>query len=170
MSLPHEKLMADCLDSYRAEYSELSAIWGSIDSKSQGSITACGVFIAGIFAFARTMPDDPNCVIRSLLTVAILLLCLCVLFSLLALRIRSVDYAPLGESLFELVDDLIEKDDLNDDDLVNFVGDQIQLWKDTNQQVATANGAKAWCLAKAQCLLVSAILITVVASLFLLWS
>ena len=110
---PHEdelqhRVALQAVESYVDLYKDLAQTWKSLDAKAQGTAAIAGIFIAGAFAFIRdaqptlTGPE-------ALLMAALVLLALCILFSVAAMWVRTVDYPPFGPELSQMVDDLLRR-------------------------------------------------------------
>ena len=87
--------LKDILDSLRAEYRELSETWRHIESKAQGAVTILGIFLAGVFAFIRLLPEDATPVEKWFLVAALALLAFSIVCAVLALRIRRKNYCRI---------------------------------------------------------------------------
>jgi hypothetical protein len=166
---PRESLLKTALDAYRDEYEKLAEIWRSIEVKAQGNIAIAGIFIAGAFAFVRDIiRPSPNCQ-KHIFVVALGLLVASVIFSLLALRTRSMLRPPGGEIVSKLVGDLLplisEKD--FEDRMPAFIENQIKGWKQSVEGVRKANEDKASHLWVAQLSLLAAILLVAVLTIII---
>jgi hypothetical protein len=153
-----EKLQRETLEAYRQEYDELSQDWRNLDTKAQGNITVCGIFLAAIVAFAKDLAAKGTVDERSLLIFTAVLLAVSVGTSLITLIVRPVLGAPLGAAHDRLVADLIRTKATSDAQILNYIRDQISFWKETNRDLQAANSAKAKVLLTGQILLVFAIL------------
>jgi Flp pilus assembly protein TadB len=152
------QLIEAALDSYREEYRELWETWRRVDSKAQGTVAIAGIFLAAVFAFVQTLSVTTP-VESALLVIAVALLVLAVLISVLVLRVREVPMAPLGDTLDQLVQDLIHGHDRpGSAEVVGFLRDQTPLWSEANDELHTLGLKKANQLATAQLLLLIAAL------------
>jgi hypothetical protein len=157
-----EELLREALEAYRAEYKELSDDWKTIDTKLQGTITVCGIFIAGIIALIKDFSPHASRDQRMLLISVSIILGLSVLSCIIALFVRAIPYVPEGSDLARLVDDIVEERSVSDEQIQNYIRDQIRLWQRPNADIALSNAAKAWLLLAGQTLLVFAIAFSVV--------
>jgi hypothetical protein len=71
--------------------------------------------------------------------------------------------------LADLINELSKTPDLDDEAMINFMGDQARLWRETNAEVRGVNDRKAIFLNWSHGLLVAAIASAVVSSLLQLW-
>jgi hypothetical protein len=155
---PNHALLSEVLSGYRDEYKELADIWKQLDSKAQGVITVCGVFLAGVFAFARGITDPAETWQKILLTAATILLVLSVIVALRALRVREVELPPYGDEHHSLLTDLLRDGAPIDGETADaYLRDQIRMWAKCNKSVYDANGTKADWTQTAQNILVGAI-------------
>lgn len=156
-----ESLLKLVIESYRDGYKELADEWRSLESKAQGNIAISGIFIGGVFAYIQKVDPQLQQVEQILLGVAAFLLVVSVIFSVVALRIRSVPAPPVGGFVDKLVTDLLEcaKDD---GDLITRIPalcyDQIGGWRDVEIKVTESIRLKARSLKGAQASLTVAIL------------
>lgn len=152
------KILDDSLDAFKEEYRELSETWRHIETKAQGTVSIAGIFIAAAFAFVHYLSETaPSCE-RLLLGLALALLGLCVLLSIAALAVREVKAAPIGETLYGMVTELVDAGEARDAESIdNFVRDQIGLWNEVNEEVRAVNHSKARYLLCAQVALVAAL-------------
>jgi len=154
--------LRDLLDSYKDLHSELSEIWRDLDRKAQGVITVCGIFLAGMIAFIRTMLDTASLDDKQLLTASASLLILSIVFALRTLWIREVPAAPFGESLEKRVNGLFDnKDGFTEEAIQFFERDIIKDWKYTTANLHIANDSKAMSLVISQWLLLGAVIAVV---------
>ena len=165
------QLLQDTLNSYKEDHRELSEIWRNLDSKSQGVITVNGIFLAGMFAFIRGLSQSATCNEKWLLTISAALLILSVVLALVALWVRSVPGAPLGESLQTLVDDILAAEDVPEPEKLNdFMRDHARMWKSTNIEIQKTNELKALFLMWSQGILMLSISVIVIFMLIKVWS
>jgi hypothetical protein len=97
------------LDAYREEYRELIDVWRHLDTKAQGITAIAGVFLAGVLAWARDLPDTFGVLERGLLALAALCLTASVVVALLSLEAHSFNGPPLGRAVDEERQAVIEK-------------------------------------------------------------
>jgi hypothetical protein len=133
------------LETYREEYRELSDNWRNLDTKAQGLGAIAGIFLAAVFAWGRNLPADFGPVQRWMLVAAIVLLVVTIAFAVLALHVRMVAAPPLGDETANMVTDILQKHKVEEMParLVAFYNDQIEPWKDTNEDT------RRHCLSKA---------------------
>ena len=158
MASIEETLLRETLEAYRQEYDELSEDWRNVDTKAQGNITVCGIFLAAIVAFAKDLAAKGTVDERHLLIFTAVLLAVSVGMSLTTLIVRSVLGAPLGAAHDSLVADLLRTKAISDAQISNYIRDPISFWKETNRELQEANSKKAKLLLTGQILLVFAIL------------
>ncbi len=112
-----------------------------------------GIFLAAVFAFVRAITSLPQSVWTQIILVAVIvLLVISVLLAVIALRVREVAAAPLGEELEKLTADLLKVEDEQERvaRTSNLLWDQIRLWRRVNEQVHKENSNKAALVLKAQ--------------------
>ena len=166
-----ERLIREGLNAYQEEYRELSETWRNLDAKAQGTIAISGIFLAGILAFVRALSTAATSIERLFLAAATALLTLCIVLSLLVLRIRTISGTPAGKSLEILINDLLQVEDgTTSERLLNYCRDQMQMWSTTNHDIEKANQEKADLLIKAQVILVIAIGCAAILTLIKVWS
>jgi hypothetical protein len=145
--------------SYEREYKELEDVWKQLDAKAQGTITVCGVLLAGIFAFARE-PVGAH-LDQMILRASVVLIVISIGFALNALQVRSVLGAPVGEEHEKLAFDLLDlRDWAKAERQENFLRDQAAQWRNSNNSVHAANQQKAGRVQWAQWVLVGAVVCT----------
>ena len=167
---PRERLVRDALDAYKEEYTELSETWRNLDAKAQGTIAICGIFLAGMLAFVRTLSATATTCEQWLLTITAALLGLSIFFALLVLRVQTVQSPPIGESLDTIISELLAAEDgMTPERLLNYSHDQTRMWSTTNRDVGRVNDNKAGNLIKAQYILVGAIGCVVAFTLMKIW-
>ena len=167
---PTESLLSDVLTGYRDEYKELADIWKQLDSKAQGTITISGVFLAGVFAFARDLTDPTELWQKRLLTIATIFLVVSILSALRAIYVREVDIPPFGDGQNDLALDLIRNADVTDAETRrSYLRDQIRMWSVANGDVGALNDQKAWWTVRAQLILVAAIVCAAIATGLAIW-
>lgn len=164
------KLLSEVLASYKEEYRELSEIWRNLDAKAQGVVAIDGILLAAIFAFVRLLSSETPMCERLMITVTAVLLTVSVGFATRVLWIKSVPAAPLGESLEDLVADLLDLPDGTDAQrLEDLTRDHAGLWRDTNAEIAKVNSKKAIAIVVSQTFLLLALLAAVVLTLYKVW-
>lgn len=160
-------LLGEAVNAYKAEYRDLSDTWRQIETKAQGSGSIAGIFVAAAFAWARDLPAQFMPWQRVVLCAGIGLLIVAVAFSLAGLRIRRVAPPPVGESIREMVKDLLRnmKENERKKRAMAFLNDQMTLWSNSNQEMLTANNGKANWVAVSQCALLAAIVCIAIVTL-----
>lgn len=158
------------LESYRAEYAELSDVWRTLDTKAQGATAIAGIFLAAAFSFAKDAAGRITPLQSGLLALAIGSLLASITLAILALRVRVVSLPPIGEQLEELVNDVLGADEVElPDRLPALVRDESKLWKAACRDVAAHNGSKAALLrGSVIALLASAVIVAEVTVWFIL--
>lgn len=168
---PKTQLLSDVLESYKEAYRELSEIWRNLDTKAQGVIAVDGIFLAALFAFIRVLVEEPTVDEKWMLTILAGLLFISIGFAIRGLWIESVPSAPLGESLDDLIADLIRLPEGTDiERMHNFSNDHASLWKETNSAIHAVNERKARAVMRAQGTLIMALLGTVFFTIYKIWS
>lgn len=160
-----DRILNHALSSFQEEYKDLTDTWKVIDGKAQATGTIAGVFLAAAFAFARDVPAGFGQGQRALLCVGIGMLVLTVCLALAGLQIRRVSAPPIGENLKQLVQDLLPNltEIERDARLTAFIGDQIMLWEQCNQNVREKTTGKArWVTLSQYCLLAAIVVVTAV--------
>lgn len=153
-----EQLLKDVLASYKDEYKELIDVWKQLDLKAQGTITVCGVFLAGIFAFSRDPATTDRSIEKWLVIIATALLVLSVIAALAAIQIRPTKFPPVGSVHDALVTDWLGgKVGFDDDQKAAYLTHQNASWKEANKDLYSKNGHKAHAIGGAQWILLGAI-------------
>ena len=154
----HE-LLSQVVAAYEYEYRDSADNWKVLDTKAQGSVAVAGIFIAGSLALAQRFTGGTAVASRIVLGVGALLLLIAVGCALVVLKIRSVDAPPDGQSVSDLIKDVIAGGDpVSDERYVRHLHDRIKAWHKGNGQVSKANSSKATWLWAAQLCLGGAIL------------
>ena len=152
-----ESLLKTVLELYREEYNVIGQNWRNLEGKAQGSVAIAGIFIAGAFAYIQ---KDITLLLyqKIILCIGIIFLLICVSFSILALRIRKLPAAPMGQYLDKLVSDLFRG---NDPEFLHrlplLVNDQITAWREVRKDLVAANQRKGMYVWIGQIFLVKAI-------------
>lgn len=163
---PATSLLRSSVDSFTIEYEELSQNWRHIDNKAQSNITISGIFIAAIFAFIKDLSSSFELWQKIVLVADMLALIASVSFSLVALLVRKVQAAPLGEVYSQIVTDLLNVDDFDSDENQRcFINDMIKIWHKTNRETYDVYSKKARYLAYSQYILIVAIILVVILSI-----
>uniref|UniRef100_UPI004055E2ED hypothetical protein n=1 Tax=Candidatus Electrothrix sp. TaxID=2170559 RepID=UPI004055E2ED len=166
-----EEFLRDALESYKEEYSDLSEIWRNLDGKAQGLIAVSGTFVAGMFAFIRTLLHSVTYLEKCFLTASLVLLVFSIFLALVVQKLRTVAKPPQGESLYSIINDLINIDeDSIDQYRIDYFKDHIRLWQKANKDVHDVNENKASTLLWAQSMLVFSIVCFVIYTLITIWS
>jgi ABC-type multidrug transport system fused ATPase/permease subunit len=161
-----ESLLKTVLELYREEYKVIGENLHNLEGKAQGSVAIAGIFIAGAFAYLQK-----NITLlhyqKIILCIGIIFLLICVGFSILALRIRKLPAAPMGQYLDKLVSDLLRG---NDPELLQrlplIVNDQITSWREVRIGLVAANHRKGRYVWNGQIFLVMAIAFVGILTLF----
>lgn len=163
------ELTQSVLSSYQEEAKKLDDTWRLLETKAQGTTAVVGVFIAAVFAIARSLPAGLSAGYRGLLVASVALLVASVLLSVAALRVRSVIAHPGGAVTRKLVLDYlgVRTADDAEERYVRSLHDQCVLWENATRTHLSANRSKARLLLMAQLCLVAA---TVVFASLTVWS
>lgn len=158
-----ESLYKLVIESYRDGYKELADAWRNLETKAQGNIAISGIFIGAVFAYTQKTNPSFQQNEQILLGVAAFLLVVSVIFSIIALKIRTVPVPPLGGFVDKLVIDLLEHvKDKDEADLATripgFCYDQVIEWRAVEVKVIESINLKARSLKGAQIFLTVAIL------------
>jgi hypothetical protein len=160
---PKEKLntLYDCvIDAYQDEYKDINENWRSIETKAQGAVAIAGIFAAGAFAFTRELMANASASQKWMHILTMVFLISSVVLSICSLFVRRTSAAPLGESMENLIRDILLSEIPEAElpvRLSNFQKQQSARWKTINQELTLANTRKGLLLLTAQCLLVLAI-------------
>lgn len=163
-------LLNAALASYEKEYEDLNETWRDIDRKAQGAIAISGIFLAAAFAFVRQ--DHPlEGWQQWVLALALASLVGSVLSSVLALKLRGVFRAPLGDRHRGLVKDMLRVDLREREECIDgYVWEQIAQWQHVNKSSWSQLGSKSVALRWSQGFLVAAILLTATMTLVSLFA
>jgi len=167
---PGLEALTSVVNGYREEYAELSETWRHIDGKAQVTASISGVFLAAIFAFIRDIKSViPSELMRIGMQFTIIILMLSVVFAVLALWIRNVSTAPLGQPLDEITKDFLSVPEKERELRVyDFMRDQIEPWPEINQEIHKKNISKARFVISSQVSLLVAIIITAILSILMI--
>lgn len=163
------KLLAILVEAYRAEYDDLSKIWSGLDTKAQGNVTICGIFVAGVLAFVRDVSHGTPLDRLVFITLALICLVASILASIRALRISEVRSAPMGIELDGMVNDLTALDTVEDERMEFFLHDHAKLWLETNSEIQKLNDGKAYWVEWSQVLITAAILLATAFIVLVIW-
>ena len=152
-----EELLREVLDAYRAEYKELHEDWRALDTKAQGTITVCGIFIAGIFALLKDLSLATPSDVRQSLTVTTVLLTISIVACVMSFFVRDVR-VPRAEDHEENVSALIDAKRIDNTSIANYLRDQCIPWKEANDSISAKKNIKASLLVFGQFSLVCALL------------
>jgi hypothetical protein len=173
MADPFERnieLVNNSIEGYRTEYLQLSDTWDKLDSKAQGNIGVCGLFLAGMLAFIRALNESSDGVEKLSLTLICSLLFGSTFFAAKVLRVQDVPSGPVGESLNKLVQDLLRVESpVPSERILNFGKDQTTIWNTVNVEFRNANSAKALNLTRAQWLLQGAVAVAAFIVIYKIW-
>jgi hypothetical protein len=148
------------------EYKELTGAWRNLDTKAQGNITVAGIFIAGAFGYL-TKFTEPVAFEAVTLSLTVVSLVLCVVLSVLALRVREVPPHYLGDFMREMVGNLEDKTDEEFREyLPAFYTIQAKGWGESSKELIAANESKGRRLWQAEVCLITAILLAAVLVVF----
>ncbi len=157
------------LSALAEQYKESTETWKALETKSQGTITVAGIFLAAVFAFAREAASiDP--LPRILIGITTVLLVASVAVALLSLEVRPVAPPPLGDFVDSGVRDLLKlpDSDLTEDKIAIYVIDRATEWKSANESLARENKKKAKQVWASQILLGSSAVPVAVATIIVL--
>ncbi len=151
------------LEAYRDEYKELCFNRQNLDVKAQGNVAIAGIFLAGIFVFIRDVGKF-SCFEKVLLITLIVCLVASVLLSILALIVRKITDANLGNNIKALVERILEESDFEKlkEASAQSPTDQKNLWEKLTPDIRKINTEKGWYLLIGQILLLAAITAAVV--------
>lgn len=167
-------LLKIALEGYREEHSDLNETWRQLDTKAQGTTTIAGVFVAATFVFVRELHSlCPAVWTRVGLAVGLLCLAASVTLALVAMWIRQVSAAPVGEPIEKFAEDLVALDSRERAECMpGFIRDQLGPWKRVNAQVQKKLLSKAGFVAWAQASLLAGIGFLIVVAVLVIggWS
>jgi hypothetical protein len=145
-------LLEIVLRAYKDEYIELYSIWRNLETKAQGTIVMAGIFLAGLFTLMKD-PLPPIAWQRWLLGFSAITLGTSAFMASLVQRVRSRVSPQFGIPVEALAEDLLSRV-TNPDELVSrltgFVGDQVEMWKNSVSQFQLAVDKRADSLWRAQ--------------------
>jgi esterase/lipase len=157
-----EQLVRETLDAYRAEYKERSEDFKNLDVKAQGTITVCGIFLAGVIALLKDLSSKVTQDQRLLIICIAVMLSSSVICCMTALLVRRIIAVPQASDQDKLVDLFLKIQTPSDTQVANHIRDQYSLWADANTELLRANESKAGRLTVGQVMLVLAILASAV--------
>jgi hypothetical protein len=140
------KLQAEALNARREEYKELNDIWRTLETKAQANVTISGLFIGSIFAMVKDNIAVDNCMQIFFLCITILALLSSVIFSILVLKIRTVNLPTFGNRTQEIVSTLVTNSKGLDNiskSWFSFLEQQATFWKEVNDDYKEKNEDKA---------------------------
>jgi uncharacterized membrane protein YccF (DUF307 family) len=157
--LSSKRLLDAALTSFAQEYRDLADTWRNLEAKAQGICTISGIFLAGAL----------TCYLKILLGIAVIALCVAIVFSIFALRIAKIPFPPIGTTFMGFVEDIIAATEV-DPDVVerNFVHDQLAVWENANAAMRSAIEKRAGHIDNAQITILVAILFSALSVLVLL--
>jgi hypothetical protein len=179
------------LAAFKQEYSELSSTWRDLDSKAQGTAGIAGLFVAGTFAFVRTLSEQSSAPFKALLALIMIMLAVTIILAIRALLVRSFKPAP-GGSKFKRWKELLLPTEarepmwrpliphvqsgidtsapLTQQDYVDFLAEQTKAWERAVDSIDRVTARKADLVSHAQTWLLlgctTAALTTVLAIIF----
>ena len=156
-----DSLYDNVITAYEDEYKDINETWRSIETKAQGTVAIAGIFAAGAFAFTRELLVNVNPTQRWLHVLTMAFLISSVIMAVWALFVRRTSGAPLGESMENIVRDLVLNDVPESElpqRLNNLQKEQAARWRSVNAELTTSNVTKGRLLRISQCLLVLAII------------
>lgn len=139
-------LWSTALVAYQADYKELADAWSKMDTKAQGTAGIAGVFLAAIFASARSGAVPPGNIDRALLGLALLCLVVSIVSSALALRVQPTASGPRADEIERAVRDTLagaSEGDALADLRIRFFRSQINTWRGSIQALGDKNLRKA---------------------------
>jgi hypothetical protein len=162
--------LTSALEAFRAEYADLSDTWRQLEAKAQGTVAIAGIFLAAAYAFVRDLRAATSSgLLRIGIALAVLLFLASVVLAVLALRVREVQAPPVGDTLRELAEDLMQVSPADRGErMPDFLRDQMRLWPETNADLRKQTEAKAGQVRWAQRLLLFAICVIGIETIILL--
>lgn len=144
--------------------------WLALDSKAQGAAVVAGAFLAGVLGFVRTSSGAGLWTVeRFALSVAVGLIIVCIVFALLALRMRDVDEMCARDFIKGADEILFSQGGLSPERVHDFNRDQANQWLKTIDDVKAAVDSKASYLERAQTFLFFAVLCAAGVALLKIW-
>ncbi len=164
-----EALARHLLESHQQEYLRLIDTWRMLEGKAQALVAIAGIFLGGMFGFAKEIRGQECILCKIAIIVVIILLSISVERSVRALRVRVIETAPTAAMTKRMVDILLAVKDATERSarFVPFLFDRARGWESTLRDHADANEEKAAALSQAQGFLFYAI---VVAALLVAWT
>jgi hypothetical protein len=167
--LSSKRLLDAALTSFAQEYRDLADTWRNLEAKAQGICTISGIFLAGALTLLTRSGQAIPCYLKILLGIAVIALCVAIVFSIFALRIAKIPFPPIGTTFMGFVEDIIAATEV-DPDVVerNFVHDQLAVWENANAAMRSAIEKRAGHIDNAQITILVAILFSALSVLVLL--
>ncbi|PYQ28268.1 MAG: hypothetical protein DMF56_15745 [Acidobacteria bacterium] len=151
-------MRSELREAYREEFKNIVEAWKTLETKAQGVITVCGIFVAAAFAHLRDASLLATST-RLVVSVVLALLIGSILFALQSLQLRPVTLPPLGTFLRQGVHDVTRQGDASIADLARRFDIEIEAaWEETIQAIVRLNIRKARGVTAAQILAVAAVL------------
>ncbi len=120
----------EILETYRKEADQLASAFRDLDGKAQGTATIAGGFLVASLAFLNRGQNLDEPLVRGILIIGTLGLVCAIVFSLMALRIRTLIASPSGEDIRALIRKLASETDeqIRAERFKYFYGDASDLW------------------------------------------
>jgi hypothetical protein len=145
----------------RDEYKELSENWRNLDTKAQGNIAISGILLAASVAFLSKGPSPDVTLQRWLILLIVVSLALTIILAVFALRVRVVSGPPHFGSMQEMIGDFLAavKTEERAARMGDFLGEELSLWAQCNDETREIVNRKANLLSYAQLAIVFATLL-----------
>lgn len=168
--LSMEMILESALEGYKYDYSEQIELWRAIDTKAQGNSSVAGIFLAGLFAFARTLGEVATAGEKWLILFTIFLLVLSIVFSLISLTLKEYVLPPIGIHLQKITNDLqkLSRESLSKRK-IGFLEELILRWSRSCDDISQVIESKARYVVWAQRTLVIAICFAALTTGMFLW-
>lgn len=156
--LSHDATKNIILREYEEEYKDLADTWRALETKAQGTAAVSGVFLAAGATLAKNLLTGIPFWGRVPFVVSLLALVTSSGAAVASLRIKNAPRRPSGDAVAELAAPLLRGPAQGADSLsVGFVGDRIEMWAKTNDDLLTTIHAKARAINQSQWLLFTAV-------------
>lgn len=146
---PYDKLPSVAVDELKYHYKDLIDSWRSIDTKAQGLAAFSGLFLTGLFTWAKEPPQWFTSCDRWILGVCTVLLLATIALALWALWLKKTEPPP-SEAITKMVKDILADQSEPDKDgaVVRFYSQQLGEWqaaiKDIESHLATKALVATW--------------------------
>lgn len=133
MSTASPDVLRELVQSYRDEYAEVSDRWKSLDAKSQGVGAFAGILLSACLALSKAAGFTLSGLEASVLIFAVVALMAAIFTAMMALRIRSIQGAPMGTNIAQMLQDMAHATHDSDSECIRrYYGALLRNWRTAN--------------------------------------